>query len=99
MAAGELSQHLNYGEAVWGLDPYSETLLRSGLIAALSALDKDALMATMCFRCPQCKKKDGVNISYGYPSNELFEEVERNEAVLGGCMQEFGAPDRQCLGC
>lgn len=56
-------------------------------------------LATMRFRCPQCKLKDGVNISYGYPSPELFEQVERNEAVLGGCAQEIGAPDRQCLSC
>jgi hypothetical protein len=51
------------------------------------------------FRCPECKQKTGVSISYGFPSDEMFEEAERNEAVLGGCMQEIGAPDRQCLAC
>ena len=56
-------------------------------------------LTTTRFICPQCKQKGGVDISYGYPSPELFEEVERNEAVLGGCMQEIGSPDRQCLSC
>lgn len=51
------------------------------------------------FRCPSCKQKTGVNISFGYPSHELFEAAERNEAVLGGCMQEMNDPDRQCLSC
>jgi len=51
------------------------------------------------FICPRCKQKRGVNIDYGYPSHELFEQAERNEAVLGGCMQALGDPDRQCLNC
>ena len=51
------------------------------------------------FRCPNCKEKKGVVISYGYPSDELFEAADRNEAVLGGCMQAEGDPDRQCLSC
>ena len=51
------------------------------------------------FRCPQCKQKDGVNIIYGFPTEEASQQTERNEAVLGGCMQEIGAPDRQCLNC
>ena len=51
------------------------------------------------FICPNCKQKTGVNISYGYPSPDLVEEVERGEAVLGGCMQVLGEPDRQCLSC
>ena len=50
------------------------------------------------FICPKCKQKTGVTISYGYPSAELWEQAELNEIVLGGCMQEEGAPDRQCLG-
>lgn len=51
------------------------------------------------FKCPQCKQKAGVNILYGHPSDEAFQLAERNEAVLGGCMQQMGDPDRQCLGC
>ena len=51
------------------------------------------------FRCPRCRQKTGVNITYGFPIEEAFEQAERNEAALGGCMQEFEAPDRQCLSC
>jgi len=51
------------------------------------------------FVCPACKEKRGIDISYGLPSQELFEEVERGDAVMGGCVQEIGAPDRQCLAC
>ena len=51
------------------------------------------------FICPKCKQKSGVTISYGYPGDEMQGEAERNEIVLGGCVQEEGAPDRQCLSC
>jgi len=51
------------------------------------------------FKCPECKLKAGVNIDYGYPSEELFEQAQRNEAVLGGCAQTIYDPDRQCLDC
>jgi hypothetical protein len=51
------------------------------------------------FKCPQSKQKTGVNILYGYPSDEAFKQAERNEVVLGGCIQEIGQPDRQCLDC
>lgn len=51
------------------------------------------------FVCPKCRQKAGVNISYGYPGPDLVEEVERGEAILGGCMQALGEPDRQCLSC
>ena len=51
------------------------------------------------FKCPECKQKSGVNIIYGYPTDEATQQAERNEVALGGCMQEIGAPDRQCLSC
>ena len=51
------------------------------------------------FRCPQCKQKTGVNIIYGYPTEELWKQSERNEVALGGCVRDFDAPDRQCLSC
>ena len=56
-------------------------------------------MSPALFQCPSCKKRQGVNIDYGYPSPDLIEHVERNQAVLGGCIQEIGAPERQCLTC
>ena len=40
------------------------------------------LTAESRFRCPACKLTTGVNISYDFPTEELFEEAERNEAVL-----------------
>lgn len=49
--------------------------------------------------CPKCKQKSGVSISYGFPGDEMQEEAERNEIVLGGCVQEEGAPEKQCLSC
>ena len=51
------------------------------------------------FKCPHCKQKSGVNITYGYPTDEAFQQAERNEVVLGGCVHEIGAPDRQCVNC
>jgi hypothetical protein len=51
------------------------------------------------YACPKCDKKAGVAILYGYPSEELFEEAEKGEVVLGGCMQLLDDPDRQCLEC
>lgn len=56
-------------------------------------------MTLRMFACPNCRQMRGVDISYGYPSPELIQQVERNEAVLGGCMQAIGDPDRQCLDC
>lgn len=49
--------------------------------------------------CPKCAQKTGVKIFYGYPAHEIFEQAEREEIVLGGCMHEIGAPDRQCVNC
>jgi hypothetical protein len=53
----------------------------------------------MVVQCPQRNEKTGVNIIYGYPIDEAYQHVERNEAVLGGCVQEIGEPDSQCLSC
>lgn len=55
---------------------------------------------TTFFICPACKKRRGVNISFGYPSPDLIEQVEHGEAVLGGCsLPMIGDPERQCLAC
>jgi hypothetical protein len=56
-------------------------------------------MTHRLFICPNCKQKKGINIIYGFPSYETFEQAERNEVVLGGCAQTIGEPDRQCLDC
>lgn len=43
-------------------------------------------MTVGLFVCPACKKRRGVNISFGIPTEETIEEVERGEAVLGGLL-------------
>lgn len=49
--------------------------------------------------CPVCHKKSGVRIIYGYPTEELVEQAEREDVILGGCIQLDGAPNRQCVNC
>ena len=56
-------------------------------------------MKSAGFICPKCDQKTGVTISYGYPTDEALQQAERNEVVLGGCMREIGAHDRQCVNC
>ena len=37
--------------------------------------------------CPECHKNDKVvPVVFGLPTNEAFEQVDRGEIVLGGCM-------------
>ena len=49
---------------------------------------------------PQWAGSCWYELRYLDPTNdEAFEQAERNEAVLGGCMQAEGDPDRQCLSC
>ena len=54
-------------------------------------------MSSQRFRCPHCEEKAAVAIVYGYPGPDMVEEADRQEIVLGGCIAEIGAPDRQCL--
>ena len=57
-------------------------------------------MIVRLFVCPACKQRRGVDISYGMPTPETWELVERGEAVLGGCsLPLIGDPERQCLDC
>jgi hypothetical protein len=56
-------------------------------------------MANPKFLCPQCKQKTGVNILYGYPTIEAFEQSERNEIKFGGCVLMEGQPERHCTSC
>lgn len=51
------------------------------------------------FICPKCGQKTGIAILYGYPSEEMFEQANRNEIILGGCARLIEDPDRQCLKC
>jgi DNA-directed RNA polymerase subunit RPC12/RpoP len=56
-------------------------------------------MAFRKYICPSCKKKTGVNIQYGYPSQELLEAVAKDEVALGGCILWAHNPDRKCTSC
>lgn len=57
-------------------------------------------MTPRLFICPACKQRRGVVISFGMPGPDLIEQVERGEAVLGGCsLPLVGDPERQCLDC
>lgn len=51
------------------------------------------------YQCPQCHQKTGVDILYGMPTIEAFEQAERGEIVLGGCCAESDSPERQCTAC
>ena len=53
------------------------------------------------YDCPVCHVKEGVDIVYGFPSDELIEASERGEVALGGCVLWGGGedPKRQCLSC
>ena len=56
-------------------------------------------MTARKYVCPSCGAKTGVNILYGFPSQEAIECVERGDLVLGGCCVEGDEPDRQCVQC
>jgi hypothetical protein len=49
--------------------------------------------------CPQCGSADAVPIAYGLPSFDMFEEAERGEVALGGCIVSGNDPAWQCTSC
>lgn len=50
-------------------------------------------------RCPRCGVIAGVPIEYGLPDRELFEQAQRGEVEIGGCLVGDDAPDRFCRAC
>ncbi|MEI2729157.1 MAG: hypothetical protein V9E85_08590 [Candidatus Nanopelagicales bacterium] len=52
----------------------------------------------MAKRCPTCGKKL-VPVLYGYPDSEDFEEANRGEIVIGGCMVGDFDPVLACPRC
>ena len=50
-------------------------------------------------KCPKCSKGSIVPIRYGMPGNDMWEEKERGEIILGGCVIEERAPDHHCNDC
>lgn len=49
--------------------------------------------------CPACRGKTGVDILYGMPSVESFEDSKKGLIALGGCVFGEDQPDRKCLQC
>ena len=50
-------------------------------------------------KCPKCHSAKVAPIMYGMPSYEGFQEAERGEVILGGCIVMPGQPDYGCLDC
>ncbi len=49
--------------------------------------------------CPACGSTDAARIVYGLPTVETFEEAERGELILGGCVIGPESPEYQCRAC
>jgi hypothetical protein len=51
------------------------------------------------YSCPNCEKKEGVDIFYGEPTAELSKEAELGEILLGGCVVKENQPYYHCKAC
>lgn len=49
--------------------------------------------------CPACGSPRALRIVYGLPTAEAFEEAERGEFALGGCVIGPESPDYECRDC
>ena len=50
--------------------------------------------------CHNCSSADSVvPIVYGYPHGETMKKYNEGKLILGGCMQEIGAPKWYCKKC
>ena len=50
-------------------------------------------------KCPICTSADVVDIIYGIPSYELFQQAENRKVALGGCCITDDDPKWKCLDC
>ena len=54
-------------------------------------------------KCPQCGRRKGAQISYGYPSPDAWPEIEKltkeGKMVLGGCCVGDEDPQYRCTSC
>jgi hypothetical protein len=48
-------------------------------------------------KCPSCGSGEVVPIAYGMPGPQMWDEYERGEIALGGCMPR--AENRRCRSC
>ena len=51
------------------------------------------------FSCPKCKKKEAVQIYYGYASPATLNAWHNKEIELGGCIVGEEKPNRKCMKC
>jgi hypothetical protein len=50
-------------------------------------------------KCPRCGSSDAVPIVYGYPDGDLFEQAQRGEVAIGGCVIMGDDPTHRCRAC
>lgn len=49
--------------------------------------------------CPECDSEKVARIVFGYPGEEMMEQSERGEIVLGGCCVTENDPEWRCNDC
>jgi len=49
--------------------------------------------------CPECGERRVVEILYGMPTSDAFEDAERGDFILGGCVIIGNDPSRGCTSC
>ncbi len=49
--------------------------------------------------CPGCGKEDSIPLVYGLPGFDLFQQAERGNVALGGCMVPGEEPVLSCRSC
>lgn len=50
-------------------------------------------------KCPKCKSKNIIEISYGYPTKEGMVLEEQGKIKLGGCCVSSKNPTHYCEDC
>ncbi len=51
------------------------------------------------YTCPECLAKEGVDILYGYPSDDTLQSWFKKEVELGGCIVGNEKPTRKRFKC
>lgn len=50
-------------------------------------------------KCPQCQSKNVVEILYGMPTKEAFDDAEEGKLLIGGCCISEDSPEWYCNDC
>jgi hypothetical protein len=51
------------------------------------------------YTCPECHAKEGVDILYGYPSEDTLQSWFKKDVELGGCIVGNEKPTHKCFKC